>query len=361
MLMHVFKVGVGMTFSGGLIDMFLFGIMQGNAKTNWIWIVIVGVVYFIVYYLLFSFLINKLDLKTPGRDDSDEVKLYRRSDVEAKKKGEAKADNVNSSDELSEMICKGLGGKKNISDVDCCATRLRCTVYKAELVNDSLLKNTGASGVVHKGNGVQIIYGPRVTVIKSNFEDYLETAPNIEYNKKDNAVNNEDKEDDIFNEDKDKKKIVKSIVISSPITGISANLDTAADEAFASRMMGDGAIVTPTDEIVVAPDDGEIIFVFDTKHAVGFTTKDGISMIIHIGIDTVKLGGQGFSVLVNAGDKMKKGDTIMKLDLEYLKQNAPSVASPVICTELADNQKIRLVAEGKINAGEELFAIDFYE
>ena len=361
MLMHVFKVGVGMTFSGGLIDMFLFGIMQGNAKTNWIWIVIVGVVYFIVYYLLFSFLINKLDLKTPGRDDSDEVKLYRRSDVEAKKKGEAKADNVNSSDELSEMICKGLGGKKNISDVDCCATRLRCTVYKAELVNDSLLKNTGASGVVHKGNGVQIIYGPRVTVIKSNFEDYLETAPNIEYNKKDNAVKNEDKEDDIFNEDKDKKKIVKSIAISSPITGISANLDTAADEAFASRMMGDGAIVTPTDEIVVAPDDGEIIFVFDTKHAVGFTTKDGISMIIHIGIDTVKLGGQGFSVLVKAGDKMKKGDTIMKLDLEYLKQNAPSVASPVICTELADNQKIRLVAEGKINAGEELFAIDFYE
>lgn len=361
MLMHVFKVSVGMTFSGGLIDMFLFGIMQGNAKTNWIWIVIVGVVYFIVYYLLFSFLINKLDLKTPGRDDSDEVKLYRRSDVEAKKKGEAKADNVNSSDELSEMICKGLGGKKNISDVDCCATRLRCTVYKAELVNDSLLKNTGASGVVHKGNGVQIIYGPRVTVIKSNFEDYLETAPNIEYNKKDNAVKNEDKEDDIFNEDKDKKKIVKSIVISSPITGISANLDTAADEAFASRMMGDGAIVTPTDEIVVAPDDGEIIFVFDTKHAVGFTTKDGISMIIHIGIDTVKLGGQGFSVLVKAGDKMKKGDTIMKLDLEYLKQNAPSVASPVICTELADNQKIRLVAEGKINAGEELFAIDFYE
>ena len=361
MLMHVFKVGVGMTFSGGLIDMFIFGIMQGNAKTNWIWIVIVGVVYFIVYYLLFSFLINKLDLKTPGRDDSDEVKLYRRSDVEAKKKGEAKADNVNSSDELSEMICKGLGGKKNISDVDCCATRLRCTVYKAELVNDSLLKNTGASGVVHQGDGVQIIYGPRVTVIKSNFEDYLETAPNIEYNKKDNTVKNEDKEDDIFNEDKDKKKIVKSIVISSPITGISANLDTAADEAFASRMMGDGAIVTPTDEIVVAPDDGEIIFVFDTKHAVGFTTKDGISMIIHIGIDTVKLGGQGFSVLVKAGDKMKKGDTIMKLDLEYLKQNAPSVASPVICTELADNQKIRLVAEGKINAGEELFAIDFYE
>ena len=365
MLMHVFKVGVGMTFSGGLIDMFLFGIMQGNAKTNWVWIVIVGVVYLIVYYLLFSFLINKLDLKTPGRDDSDEVKLYRRSDVEAKKKGEAKADNVNSSDELSEMICKGLGGKKNISDVDCCATRLRCTVYKAELVNDSLLKNTGASGVVHKGNGVQIIYGPRVTVIKSNFEDYLETAPNIEYNEENNAESRKnsylDEENNILSKSKNDKKIIKSIVISSPITGRATDLSSVPDDAFANRMLGDGVAVTPSDGIVKAPEDGEILFVFDTKHAIGFMTNDGISMIIHIGIDTVKLDGQGFSVLVKAGDKVKKGDTIMELDLEYLKQNAPSIDSPVICTELADNQKVRLVAEGKIKAGDDLFAIDFYE
>ena len=119
-----------MTFSGGIIDLTLFGIMQGNAKTNWIWIVIVGVVYFIVYYFLFSFLIKKLDLKTPGRDDSEEVKLYRRSDVEAKKKGQKTGEEgnaVSEEDALSEMICNGLGGKKNISDVDCCATRLRCT------------------------------------------------------------------------------------------------------------------------------------------------------------------------------------------------------------------------------------------
>ena len=358
MLMHVFKVGVGMTFSGGLIDMFLFGIMQGNAKTNWIWIIIVGVVYFIVYYLLFSFLINKLDLKTPGRDDSDEVKLYRRSDVEAKKKGEAKADNVNSSDELSEMICKGLGGKKNISDVDCCATRLRCTVYKAELVNDSLLKNTGASGVVHKGNGVQIIYGPRVTVIKSNFEDYLETAPNIEYNKKDNAVNNEDKEDDIFNEDKDKKKIVKSIVISSPITGISANLDTAADEAFASRMMGDGAIVTPTDEIVVAPDDGEIIFVFDTKHAVGVTTKDGISMIIHIGIDTVKLEGKYFTPNVKTNDIVMPGDLLATIELDKIIEAGYDPTVMVIDTADSSKRNVTLLAKNTVHAKDDLVLIE---
>ncbi len=167
MLMHVLGVGVGMTFSGGLIDLFLFGILQGNAKTSWLWIVPVGVLYFLVYYVLFSFLIVRLDLKTPGRDDGDEVKLYHRSDVEAEKKKEAGGGR-------SEAICRGLGGRENISDVDCCATRLRCTAYDAKLVQDDVLKGTGASGVIRKGNGVQIVYGPRVTVIKSELEDYLE-------------------------------------------------------------------------------------------------------------------------------------------------------------------------------------------
>lgn len=173
MLMHVFNVGVGMTFSGGLIDMFLFGILQGNAKTNWVWIVIVGVFYFIVYYLLFRVLITRLNLMTPGRTAGEEVKLYRRSDVDAKKNGEASAGASASEDTLSAGICQGLGGSENISDVDCCATRLRCTVHDASLVDDARLKATGASGVIHKGNGVQIIYGPRVTVIKSDLEDYL--------------------------------------------------------------------------------------------------------------------------------------------------------------------------------------------
>ena len=354
MIAHILNIAVGLTFSGGFLDLFLFGILQGNAKTNWIWIVIVGVVYFIVYYLLFSFLINKLDLKTPGRDDSDEVKLYRRSDVEAKKKGEAKADNVNSSDELSEMICKGLGGKKNISDVDCCATRLRCTVYKAELVNDSLLKNTGASGVVHKGNGVQIIYGPRVTVIKSNFEDYLETAPDTLETPAESVETpevSEQKEDA-------GQKVVDRIVISSPITGVAAELSTAPDEAFAQKMMGDGAVVTPEDPYVRAPEDGEVAFVFDTKHAIGFVTESGISLLIHVGIDTVKLNGEGFEALVESGQEVKKGDPMLKLDLDYLSQNAPSIVSPVLCTELEDNQRIHLLNEGQVKAGEPLFEIE---
>lgn len=351
MLMHVFNVGVGMTFSGGFIDMFLFGILQGNRKTNWIWIVIVGIVYFVVYYFLFSFLIKKMNLKTPGRDDGEEVKLYRRSDVEAKNaEGGASEE-----DAISETICNGLGGKKNISDVDCCATRLRCTVYNADLVSDAMLKSTGASGVVHKGNGVQIIYGPRVTVIKSNLEDYLEKAPNVEYTGEVEEVAEETMVE------KTETQLKETIVISSPITGIAADLATVPDPAFAEKMMGDGAAVTPVDPVVKAPADGEVILVFDTKHAIGFKTDSGISMIIHIGIDTVKLNGQGFEVLASVGQKVKKGDVLMKLDINYLKANAPSIVSPIVCVELPDNQKVRLLKEGEIKAGEELFAVDVYE
>ncbi|MBD5135846.1 MAG: PTS transporter subunit EIIC [Lachnospiraceae bacterium] len=356
MLMHVFCVGVGMTFSGGLIDMFLFGILQGNSKTSWVWIVVVGVFYFIIYYLLFSILIRKLNLKTPGRDDSQEVKLYKRSDVEAKKNGNSNTDSESAENEISKNICNGLGGKKNISDVDCCATRLRCTVNKAELVNDVLLKSTGASGVIHKGNGVQIIYGPKVTVIKSNLEDYLETAPDEEYISEDS-----ENVQDITKEEKNKQEVSKTVIISSPITGIAANLSEAPDEAFAGKMMGDGAVVTPVDSYVRAPEDGEVSFVFETKHAVGFMTDTGIGLLIHVGIDTVKLDGKGFEVMVENGQKVKKGDPMLKLDLNYLKKNAPSIVSPVVCTELDDNQKIRLLAEGKIKAGQALFAIDFYK
>ncbi len=356
MLMHVCNVGVGMTFSGGVIDLFLFGILQGNAKTDWIWVVIVGVFYFVVYYFLFRFLIKKMDLKTPGRDDGEEVKLYRRSDVEAKKNGATASSDASSEDVLSETICHGLGGRKNISDVDCCATRLRCTVYKADLVNDSMLKSTGASGVVHKGNGVQIIYGPRVTVIKSNLEDYLETAPNEEYHSGEAAQIETDEPTKTT-----QGKVTKTVVISSPVTGMAADLSEAPDEAFAGRMMGDGAVVTPEDCIVKAPEDGEVCFVFDTKHAVGFLTDTGLSLLIHMGIDTVSLHGQGFEVFVENGQKIKKGEPMLKLDLDYLRANAPSLVSPVLCTELEDNQKIRLLKEGRVEAGEALFAVDFYE
>ncbi len=350
MLMHMCGVGVGMTFSGGLIDLTLFGILPGNAKTSWIWVPIVGIGYFVVYYFLFSFLIKKFDLKTPGRDANEEVKLYRRSDYNAKKESV--------SDETSEKICNGLGGKANISDVDCCATRLRCTVHKAELVNDALLKSTGASGVVHKGNGVQIIYGPHVTVIKSNLEDYLETAPNVEYNGADDAVVEETKSEAT---EEQAGKVVKTVILASPLSGNAADLAETPDDVFAQKMMGDGAVVTPSEGKVYAPADGTVVFVFDTKHAIGFKTDDDVAMLLHFGIDTVKLKGEGFNVFVEAGQKVKKGDVLMEADLDFISKNAPSIATPVLCTELKNNQKIRRIGDGEIKAGEDLLAIDFYE
>lgn len=365
MLAHMLNIAVGLTFSGGLLDFFLFGILQGNEKTSWIRVIPAGIVYFFLYYIIFRFLITKFDFKTPGREDDDvETKLYTKADVNARKEANqtGSSSGEDSADPVSATITRGLGGKKNISDVDCCATRLRCTVYQAELVNDALLKSTGASGVVHKGNGVQVIYGPHVTVIKSNLEDYLAKAPDEEVIPvvEEKPVK-EQKTVEGQKEEKKQTKVARSILISSPIKGIAADLATAPDEAFAGRMMGDGAVVEPTDPMVKAPEDGEVCFVFETKHAIGFLTDSGISLLIHVGIDTVKLNGEGFEVLVENGQKVKKGDPMLKLNLDYLKTHAPSLVSPVLCTELEDNQKIRLLKEGEIQTGEELFAVDIYE
>lgn len=346
MFMHIFNVGVGMTFSGGFIDMFLFGILQGNGKTNWIWIVIVGIVYFVVYYFLFGFLIRRFDLKTPGREDADEVKLYRRSDVDAK--GRKSGEKDGAADEMSVEITMGLGGKKNISDVDCCATRLRCTVFDSALVKEDILRATGASGVIRKGTGVQIIYGPRVSVIKSNLEDYLESAE-------------EEMMKEIKEREKEKvpgRKRHPAITIGSPITGKAAPLSEAPDEGFAEGMMGDGVVVTPEQPMIQAPADGTITFVFDTKHAIGFETDEGVNLLIHIGIDTVNLKGKGFEVLVGEGQQVKKGQNLMKLDLNYLQENAPSLVSPVLCPELTEYQSVRLLKKGSIKAGENLFVIE---
>lgn len=355
MIAHMLNVAVGLTFSGGFLDFFLFGILQGNEKTSWLRVIPVGIIYFLLYYFIFKFMIRKFDFKTPGREEDDvETKLYTKADVNARKAAAGEVQASDSEDPVSEAITRGLGGKKNISDVDCCATRLRCTIHDASRVNDSILKATGASGVVHKGNGVQVIYGPNVTVIKSNLEDYLEKAPDT-YAETEEA--GEIKQEETKNTETE-KKVVKRIVISSPVTGMAADLGTAPDEAFAQKMMGDGAVVTPEEAFVCAPEDGEVAFVFDTKHAIGYMTDSGISLLIHVGIDTVKLNGEGFEVLVENGQKVKKGQPMLKLDLDYLKANAPSLATPVLCTELEDDQRIRLLKEGPVKAGEPLFEVE---
>ena len=371
MIAHMLNIAVGLTFSGGFLDLFLFGILQGNAKTSWLRIIPVGIIYFILYYVIFTFLIKKFDFKTPGREDDDtETKLYTKADVNARKEagkaGEA-AGNT-SVDPVSEAITDGLGGKKNISDVDCCATRLRITVHDSARVNDDILKTTGSRGIVKKGQGVQIIYGPQVTVIKSKLEDYLETAPNEYFESAKNADADSTGETaqnagqtSTASAAQPEKKILKTAIVYSPITGIAADLSTAPDEGFAEGMMGEGAVVTPKDPVICAPEDGEVEFIFDTKHAIGFQTDTDLPMLLHIGIDTVKLEGKGFEILVEQGQHVKKGEPLMKIDIPYLTENAPSLCSPILCTEIEDNQRVRLLANGEIKAGEPLFAVETVE
>ena len=385
MIAHMLNIAVGLTFSGGFLDLFLFGILQGNAKTSWFRIIPVGIIYFILYYVIFTFLIKKFNFKTPGREDDDtETKLYTKADVNARKEaGKAgEAAGSTSADPVSEVITAGLGGKKNISDVDCCATRLRITVHDAARVNDDILKTTGSRGIVKKGQGVQIIYGPQVTVIKSKLEDYLETAPNEYFegaNEKetDNAENQAQSDTERTAEStgeatqntaptseastQPEKKVLRTAIVYSPVTGIAADLSTAPDEGFAEGMMGEGAVVTPKDPVICAPEDGEVEFIFDTKHAIGFQTDTDLPMLLHIGIDTVKLEGKGFEILVEQGQHVKKGEPLMKIDIPYLIENAPSLCSPILCTEIEDNQRVRLLANGEIKAGEPLFAVETVE
>ena len=365
MIAHILNIAVGLTFSGGFLDLFLFGILQGNAKTSWLRIIPVGIIYFFLYYFIFSFLIKKFNFKTPGREDDDtETKLYTKADVNARKEaGKETAGNTGTADPVSEAITQGLGGKKNISDVDCCATRLRITVHDAARVNDEIIKTTGSRGIVKKGQGVQIIYGPQVTVIKSKLEDYLETAPDEYYESAAVSEENSAEENtDTVNENNEtQEKVVNTIVVSSPITGMAGDITTCPDEGFAGKMMGDGAVVTPEDDVICAPEDGEVLFVFETKHALGFQTESGLGMLLHIGIDTVSLNGEGFEVFVENGQKVKKGDPLMKIDIPFLTSHAPSLCSPVLCTELEENQRVRLLATGEVKAGDPLFAVDTVE
>ena len=397
MIAHMLNIAVGLTFSGGFLDLFLFGILQGNEKTSWLRIIPVGIIYFILYYVIFTFMIKKFDFKTPGREDDDtETKLYTKADVNARKEA-GKTDSATvttSNDPVSELITMGLGGKKNIVDVDCCATRLRVTVAEPERVRDDLLKQTDSRGIVKKGQGVQVIYGPHVTVIKAKLEEYLETAPNefaedVQENVLEtqnnsvaetgnNAAGNANGQNSATAQKQStgtenvdnaaqtsapvkEEKIRKTAIIYSPVDGIAADLSTAPDEGFAGKMMGDGAVVTPIEGTVYAPADGEVEFIFDTKHAIGFQTDSGIPMLLHMGIDTVKLEGKGFEILVTEGQKVKMGEPMMKLDLEFLSANAPSLVSPILDTEPEDNQRIRLLANGEIKAGEPLFAVETLE
>lgn len=346
MLMHILNVGVGMTFSGGLIDLVLFGVMQGNAKTHWVWVVVVGAVYFVLYYIIFRFMISKFNYKTPGRDDAEEVKLYTRADVNARNAASGSVPAGN--DPVSALIVEGLGGTANLSDVDCCATRLRCTVNDAALVKQDVLKASGASGVICKGNGVQVVYGPKVAVIKAKLEDYLENAPKTSAATAAPAP---------ATAPAAPAAAAKDTVLSACLNGTVVPLAEVKDEAFASGALGDGIAIEPIDGELVAPADGEISSTFETHHAVGMTTVDGAELLMHIGIDTVKLGGKHFTYLVNEGDKVKKGQPLIRFELEAIKAEGYPVTTPLIVCNTDDYAAVAAKASGTVKQGDALLEL----
>ena len=347
MLMHILNVGVGMTFSGGLIDLVLFGVMQGNAKTHWVWVVVVGAVYFVLYYIIFRFMISKFNYKTPGRDDAEEVKLYTRADVNARSAASGSTAPAGD-DPVSALIVEGLGGAANLSDVDCCATRLRCTVKDAALVKQDVLKASGASGVICKGNGVQVVYGPKVAVIKAKLEDYLENAPKTSAATAAPAP---------ATAPAAPAAAAKDTVLSACLNGTVVPLAEVKDEAFASGALGDGIAIEPIDGELVAPADGEISSTFETHHAVGMTTVDGAELLMHIGIDTVKLGGKHFTYLVNEGDKVKKGQPLIRFELEAIKAEGYPVTTPLIVCNTDDYAAVAAKASGTVKQGDALLEL----
>jgi len=351
MLMHIFNVGVGMTFSGGAIDLTLFGILQGNQKTNWIWIVIVGLVYAVIYYFVFYIMITKLNLKTPGREaDSEETKLYTRQDMNS---GKGKA----AFDRVSALIIKGLGGKANISDIDCCATRLRVTVANSKKVDDSTLKESGASGVIRKGNGIQVIYGPQVSVVKSNLDDFVESSDSERIDE----LLKSDTEMESLESKADKPTVnhgMEKITLLSHLSGKTIPLEDVEDEAFSTKVLGEGIAVEPSEGKLYAPCDGRVEMVLDSKHAVNIVSDKGCEILLHIGIDTVKLNGKFFKAHVSNGQKIHKGQLLITFDIEGIQKAGFKTVTPMVICNSDDYKKITCYSSDEVKSGQKLIEIE---
>ena len=316
MVAHMLNIAVGLTFSGGLIDLILFGVLQGNAKTGWLMILPAGILYFFLYYFSFSFLIRKYDLKTPGREeDGEETKLYTKKDVKQAVTSQTSA-----------LITEGLGGSHNIQDVDCCATRLRITIKDPSLVSEKILKISGAKGIIQKGPNIQIIYGPQVTVIKADLEEYLDSHR------------------------------CSSHIIFSPVTGNSMDLSQVKDGVFSEGLMGPGAAILPEEGKVFAPFSGTVSMIFDTKHAISLISHTGLEILIHIGIDTVNLKGKYFQIHTSVGESVKKGQLLADFDLENIKNEGYSIVTPVVLVN-SESHHVHLVKKGPIIKGEEFLTV----
>ena len=349
MLMHILNVGVGMTFSGGIIDLTLFGILQGNAKTHWFRIVLVGLVYAVIYYFVFYFLIKKFDYKTPGREsDEEETRLYTRRDVNARKAAGA---GKSAFDETSARILLGLGGKENISDIDCCATRLRVTVRESGKVDQALLRASGASGVIQKGNGVQIVYGPQVSVVRSRLDSFLQTDAADHLDRASLGGEN-------LQTEKSNTAQRAPTELVAHLTGTVVALESVSDEVFAGKVLGDGIAIDPTEGTLLSPCDGRVESIAETGHAINLLSASGAEILLHVGIDTVKLGDKYFTVLVKDGQEIRTGDQLISFDPNAIREAGYSAVTPMIVCNTDDYASVKSLASGAVSAGETVLRLE---
>ncbi|MCK1995113.1 PTS transporter subunit EIIC [Peribacillus muralis] len=317
----------GFGFSAGAIDYMLnFGIAQKP-----LWIIPIGLVYGAIYFVIFYFVIKAMDLKTPGREDDEE---------EA-----AEETMVTTGDKYTDMgslFIQDLGGKENLKSIDNCTTRLRLVVANADNINESALKRHGARGVLKLNKtSVQVIVGTNVEFVADAMKQLVQngvspsqvkTAPPAQV------------VDECVEENKDLDLGVGDFVL--PIQGTVLPIEQVPDQVFAMKMMGDGFAIEPVDGKLVSPIDGEVLNVFPTKHALGLKMNNGLEILIHVGLDTVKLNGEGFTSLVQEGQKITKGTPLLDIDLDFIKRNAPSTVTPIVFTNLPEGTSVKLQKSG---------------
>jgi glucose PTS system EIICBA or EIICB component len=325
-LMTFFHVNVGYTFSGGAIDFFLFGILPG--RESWWIVILLGLVFAVIYYFLFRFMISKFNLMTPGREKDDE---------EGEEGGKA-----GSTSDLPYDILAAMGGQENITTLDACITRLRVSVKDVKNVDKKELQKLGAAGVLEVGNNIQAIFGPRSEIIKGQIQDVISgkrpRAEAISEPATTDAVNVNSNATDQF---------------VSPIQGELKPLSEVPDAVFAEKMMGDGFAIVPSEGTIVSPVNGKVVSLFPTKHAIGILSDSGREILIHVGIDTVKLEGKGFEALVAQDDRIEIGQPLLQVDLDYIKEHATSIITPIIFTNLFEGEEIGINKLGHVNLQEE--------
>lgn len=358
MTCHILNICVGTTFSDGLLDLILYGVLPGQAKSNWMMLLPVLAVYFVLYFFVFRFFILKWDLKTPGREADGEAAHLVTKDEYRKATGVGVAGGKAAAkagfDEKSAAILRGVGGVENLVDIDCCATRLRLTLVDSAKIDQDLLKTTGASGIVVKGAGIQVIYGPSVTIVKSNFEEFVEQVRSGAITPK--PLGSAAPAPAPAKEAPAAPKM-KDAVLCAHMNGQMLLLNEVQDEAFASCALGDGVAIEPSEGRLYAPADCTVAGVFDTKHAVNLVTDDGAELLLHVGIDTVKLGGRHFQAHVSDGQRVKKGELLLSFDLDAIKAEGYLCTTPMIVCNTDDYKSVKPLATGAVKAGQELLAV----